>query len=67
MAPFQERVVAEKAALDSNIEKLVLFIEGDVYDTLPDRDCELLEAQLSCMRDYSEVLEYRIARFAKVV
>jgi hypothetical protein len=63
MQPHQERVLAEKADLDDKAAKLLKFIDGDVYDTLPETDRELLEQQYLIMASYSAILGKRIARF----
>lgn len=63
MAPHQERVVAEKSELDEKIAKLVPFIDGNIYKTLPEEEQARLRKQVTIMADYSEVLGERIAAF----
>ncbi|MCE0757118.1 hypothetical protein CXG50_12270 [Pseudomonas plecoglossicida] len=63
LAPHQIRVVAEKAQLDDKIGKLSAFFDTDVFKGLPDKESELLTAQLGAMREYSDLLAERIALF----
>lgn len=60
MEPYQERVVAEKAQLDQNIEKLEAFLSKA---TLSEEQMELLRRQYAAMQAYSAVLGERIATF----
>lgn len=63
MQPHQARVIAEKAELDSKIEKLAFFIQGDVYSALEPEERLRLTRQLVHMKDYSDTLSERIAAF----
>lgn len=63
MQPHQQRVVDEKDQLGERLEKLLEFIETDLYKNLPEKDKELLFFQSQIMEDYYEVLEERIERF----
>ena len=63
MAPHQQRVVDELAELDARAVRLGAFIEGPVFDTLPDDERTRLSRQLGLMRDLSDVLSDRIAAF----
>jgi hypothetical protein len=63
MKPFQERVAAEKAELDERREKLIAFIHGEVFKTLPAEEQDRLSWQIDVMDEYSEVLRQRIAVF----
>ena len=63
MQPHQERVVTEKAELDSKIEKLDTFLHGSIYQTLTDEERMRLMRQFCHMKDYSNVLGERIAAF----
>lgn len=65
LLPHQKRVVAEKARLDADLEKLRAFCRrrGDVYDSLPDSEQKRLMEQLGHMTNYSRVLGERIAAF----
>jgi len=64
MEDFQQRVVDEKEELDGKIERLDAFANGDVFGTLPAEEQERMSRQLQIMRDYSSVLDERIAAFA---
>ena len=62
--PYQQRVIDEKVELDVRLAKLTDFM--DVPETrwrLEHLDWDLLRAQHAVMRDYSELLGKRIARF----
>jgi hypothetical protein len=73
LLPYQQRVVAEKAALDVSIERLQAFIADRFFATLygADRffatlygDEQLrLKAQLSIMFEFSRILSARISAF----
>lgn len=64
MLPHQERVVTEKAELDSKIEKLNDFVHNNkVFETLHLDEQGRLWNQLRHMKDYSDVLGKRIAAF----
>lgn len=60
MTPHQERVVAEKAALEENVTKLRGFIEGTLFPSLPHAERILLETQLDHMGNYLLILKARI-------
>lgn len=63
MQDFQKRVVDEQVELDGKIRKLVDFMHGDIYASLPAIDQGLMMVQLDHMRMYSEALGRRIERF----
>lgn len=64
LQPHQQRVVAEKAALDKNVEKLHDFVFGsDVFHTLIEDEKNRLVTQLNLMKEYSRVIGERIATF----
>ena len=65
MLPHQERVVAEKVALDEKIVALGAFIgvPNATYVSLETVEKERLGRQYSAMTEYSEVLGERIAAF----
>jgi crAss001_48 related protein len=63
MQPHQERVVAEKKELDDKREKLGAFIEGAVFDSLPQPERDRLMRQAVVMTTYSDILGERIAAF----
>ncbi len=63
MAPHQQRVVDEKAALDVKIEALGRFLGCSVYRELPAEEQDDLSDQRVLMLKYSAVLGRRIARF----
>lgn len=65
LAPHQQRVVEEKAALDEKMAKLFAFFDTPTYVMLPTEDRLLLTAQHTHMRAYSDTLGARIARFYK--
>lgn len=61
--PYQQRVIEEKRDLDSRIDRLCAFCQGDVFQALPSYEKLLLEAQLHAMTGYSAILGSRIAGF----
>ena len=61
--PHQQRVVDEKAELDSKLEKLNTFIGGTFYEGLPEAERIRLAKQAGAMKDYSDILSERIAAF----
>lgn len=63
LQPHQARVVAEKDELDVKIDKLITFIDGAVFLSLPREEQDRLERQLDIMREYSKVLGERIGAF----
>ncbi len=65
MKPYQERVVAEKNALDEKLSLLSSFIgSNDIYRTLDRVEQSRLNRQLEAMTLYSNILGERIAAFA---
>jgi len=63
MGDYQERVVDEKAALDTKINNLEEFVDSTLYQTLKYFDQRLLNDQLEIMKNYSDVLGLRIFAF----
>ena len=63
LAPHQQRVVEEKAALDEKLAKLLAFFDTPTYAALATEDRLLLIAQHTHMRAYSDTLGTRIARW----
>ena len=64
MAPFQQRVVDEKNALDEKYNALTPFIgSSPIYAGLPAEEQERLTRQHRIMGEYSAVLGERIAAF----
>jgi hypothetical protein len=63
LQPHEQRVVDEKADLDTKLAKLATFLEGPVFFKLPEVDRQLLELQKCQMQAYSLTLALRIGRF----
>lgn len=64
MQPHQQRVIDEKAELDTRIRALELFIAGStIFPTLPEAERVRMRWQLVFMENYSKVLADRIAAF----
>lgn len=62
--PHEQRVVDERQELFDKHQKLEAFVnEGGIFETLPQRDQELLRRQYSVMEDYLDILNERIERF----
>lgn len=63
LAPYQERVFAEKRELDEKLSKLSPFIGSDGFNNLDMEERALLYQQEQLMRRYSHVLSLRICIF----
>lgn len=63
MQPHQQRVVDEKDQLAERLGKLLIFIQGPVFGTLPEAEQTRLSCQVLFMDGYLKVLEQRIAAF----
>lgn len=63
--PHQQRVLDEKAELDSKLEKLSAFISSEKFTSIVSdaAERERLVCQKEAMRDYSGILGERIAAF----
>lgn len=62
--PHQQRVIAERAALDDKREKLAVFITNSpIYQTLEHKEKSRLNVQVDLMEAYSDILSERIAAF----
>lgn len=64
LQPFQQRVVDEQKDLAEKIVKLQTFTNTSVFTLLPSPDKDLLQRQLACMKEYYNILSFRIARFS---
>lgn len=63
MQPHQERVVAERDDLQGKIDRLRVFIGGDLFNTLNNGEQGRLQEQLAYMDSYVAVLQRRIDHF----
>ncbi len=63
MEDYQQRVLDEKKELDDRIVKLKRFIAGQVFHTLPGSEQRRLGLQHKVMKEYSSILNDRIANF----
>ena len=63
MEDYQERVVAEKKALEDNIKKLATFINSAEYNNIDGREAGRLQKQYDIMILYASVLNERILNF----
>jgi hypothetical protein len=63
LQPHQQRVVAEKTELDARCEKLAAFINGAIFQTMPEAERTRLERQHTLMTELSAILGERIAAF----
>lgn len=61
--PYQQRVIAESAALDDKYNKLTLFMSTEQYMSLDDAEKIRLCTQRAAMAAYSNALRDRIAAF----
>ena len=62
MQPYQERVVIEHKELHDKIDKLIVFIDSDYFQSLDLIDQSLLKQQLDVMMQYRSILLKRINR-----
>lgn len=63
MAPHQQRVVDEKAELDSKLGKLKAFFGTEDFGSLDNAEMDRLQRQADVMQQYSGILGDRIAAF----
>jgi hypothetical protein len=63
MQPHQRRVVDEKVELSDKLEKLLKFLDGSIYASLPPSEQSRLSRQSLIMQLYEQVLEERIGSF----
>lgn len=63
MAPHQQRVVDEKNELDNKLEKLVEFLDTQLFLGLPIEEKFRLRRQSVVMDEYSNILAARIGAF----
>lgn len=58
--PHQQRVIEEKEQLDDKLAKLSNFIDSDIITKVSKEEVTLLQAQLVCMKGYSDILKQRV-------
>ena len=63
MQEYQERVVTEKSELDIKINKLTAFLVRKDLGLTSIDGTAILDRQLSCMVQYSNILNERIIQF----
>jgi len=63
MKPHEERVIIERDELKEKVDRLVDFMKGMVYSTLPLVERNLLYSQLAYMEGYLITLDRRIKLF----
>lgn len=63
LQPHQQRVVEERAELETKLGKLQAFITGERFASVPDDEQGRLVLQHHIMNSYALVLEQRIAAF----
>lgn len=61
---WKQRVIAEKAELDSKLSKLLTFVGTPSFQALDFESQKLLEHQAGSMGTYSQILAERIAKFS---
>ncbi len=62
-APHQQRVIEEKAELDTKLGNLIPFLSSDACHGLPFDERGRLHRQSEVMREYSSILGERVAAF----
>ena len=66
MQPHQQRVVDEKAELDTKARALSEFIgKNPIFETIDADEQERMKEQCEIMWQYSEILSARIAAFTE--
>lgn len=63
MKDYQQRVVDEKAELDSKIAKLIAFQYTDMWEQLDVAEKHRMARQKLAMQSYSSILSERILAF----
>lgn len=63
LQPHQERVIAERAVVSTNVDRLDAFIRSDSFDMVPIDEQVRLARQLHIMMRLRDVLDERIAAF----
>jgi hypothetical protein len=63
MEPYQDRVLNEKAELDSRLARLQAFLNRPTFNELAIDEQERLRRQAAVMQEYSEILAARIEHF----
>lgn len=63
LQPHQQRVVEERAELESKLGKLQAFITGERFASVPEAEQDRLVLQHHIMTALALVLEQRIAAF----
>lgn len=63
LQPHQERMLAEKARLDSDIQKARAFIDSPRFEDVDEIDAFLLRSQVASMEMHQHFLGMRIERF----
>ena len=63
LEPYQQRVVEEKAELDSRISSLTAFMPTETFKGLPEAERRRMGRQWWLMTELSQVLGERIAAF----
>lgn len=63
MQPHQQRVVDEKTELDEKRNRLSLFRDTKLFQSLPLPEQNRMNRQMEVMKDYSRILGERIAAF----
>lgn len=59
----QLRAIEELRELSERLQSLNMFLEGDTFKSLPEKQQHLLKCQATHMADYRDVLEARVAGF----
>lgn len=63
MEPHQQRVIDEKRELDEKREKLLSFLNTDLFHGLDQAEKDRLRTQFQVMGVYSDILHQRISAF----
>ena len=62
MEDWEDRLEAEHSELCFKLEKLLMFIGGEVFDSIPTDKQNKLREQAIIMRAYSDILQERLEK-----
>lgn len=60
MLPHVQRMHDERAELATKCDALLVFLNGEFFQTLPKEKKDLLHDQYAVMRDYLHILDQRL-------
>ena len=61
MQPHVQRMITERTELSTKCDALLVFLSGEVFNSLPKEKKDLMHEQYAAMREYLDVLDKRIS------